>query len=73
MMKVRRDVLIDLVARNVIDDACGKAAESDIRSFLAVKDDRKWPPPLTMNEAELILKEMGQKDEIYEENILRQR
>lgn len=59
MMKVRRDVLIDLAERNVIDDACGKAAENDIRSFLAIKDDRKWPPLLTMNEAELILKEMG--------------
>lgn len=59
MMKVRRDVLIDLVERNVIDDACGRAAENDIRSFLAIKDDRKWPPPLTMNEAELILKKMS--------------
>ena len=59
LAKVRRDVLIDLAGHNVIDDACGKAAEQDIRSFLKIKDDHEWPQHLTLQEVELILDKMS--------------
>ncbi|HHU08058.1 MAG TPA: HAMP domain-containing histidine kinase [Clostridiaceae bacterium] len=58
--KVRRDILFDLIAGNIIDDPCGQAAEREIRTFLTRNGDIDWPPRLTGNDCEIILKKMDE-------------
>lgn len=60
LTKVRRDILIDLAAGNIIDDPCGQAAERDIYLFLARNGDIDWPPRLSRNDCEIILSKMDE-------------